>query len=825
MLLKRFFLAFCCVCACASGAFGSGEEFRIQKYEVKDEETLRKESMGYIQVSPEKIEQAIENSENILREQLNIANLGTGEWHKGAVSHLFETCTTDGYNACLKYYEKDGIDGAGRCLCVSKFIDTQTSVSTGFGLIENWLQTENFSELFTRYRNAYNAHVRAFAEYDSIFRSLDGYPLNMVTSNHYNSNDPTLFQRITSATYGLDKAETELADAIWHIRNNLHCSLGYETRYTIDAAPGDDYIKCVWSEPTETPDVYTNWHSLEFRFDDLTETMNSVDARSTAETVASLYFQNSKITGDVFRTDDRDLNYQQCSFLDEQLWGYSIDAEYKQIGSSSNAACWYKDQVIRGEANLHKGEELGLDIDTINMFANYQFGANQNVKMMLETILINKVGGATKRVRCAKRAAKYIPDDAIFDYKHVWPCYVAQESGNGEIQVDFIFDDLSENLGYETSAAKDVGACYTKNGDFDGKNCHGLDKNACAKIGARWDTALNTCVLENVENKQQIDNVIKKAETALKVGAVVASAVATGGTTLYILAAVTVVEVTAEEINTQKRNINTESMRQALSRINTCIKCNKKDSCTYSPETVVNNSETYCMELFEPHDSTSTYGKEHHAVQTIITLYSDNNYQLLDKDPNLRKSAENALKKIFCTPEGRKVMDEVEKNPERFHSKSDTNLSNALRAVSVAASLASTLFLFKGAGWLKALRNGNLSAASLPITTKSVLKAFQPSWTKVVSVDDINKIKKILGSIKESKTLLSDVKNLKGYVDKLNNMQKKVNAIKQISNDGPLYASPASMTVEKAKQFLEEVALLNEVFDVVKQFGCNATIQ
>lgn len=75
------------------------------------------------------------------------------------------------------------------------------------------------------------------------------------------------------------------------------------------------------------------------------------------------------------------------------------------------------------------------------------------------------------------------------------------------IDVDFVFDDLSESGSFSRAAGAQGVQCILAGGRYAaGKDCRGITRERCESMaGTRWDPDAEVCILETVESKNLVD--------------------------------------------------------------------------------------------------------------------------------------------------------------------------------------------------------------------------------------------------------------------------------------------------------------------------------
>lgn len=305
----------------------------------------------------------------------------------------------------------------------------------------------------------------------------------------------------------------------------LICSPEYRQSFN------DDYIKCTDSTGTSF---------FEFRFDDVKESLDNTIKKSVA--VALCQIHSGKMS------DDNVCVLGGCTALNNSLnkFGYSADF----INNMGGARGCKIDFGTVAAADYTLKTAYGVSPEK---FKNLQIQSGADLEFLLRRETqrqMKKQGIAMSNFSCAQSFKTYKTGDITNPKDDILTCVA---NGN---QIDFLFDDMQEMLDFAAGVGASGLQCIADSGGtYDGKNCHGLTKEQCAKLnseidgGTRWDATLETCVLKNAAKAETVKDV---TNIGLSVGLGIAT-VATGGGVMVIVFAVAasagaVAKKTAQEI-------------------------------------------------------------------------------------------------------------------------------------------------------------------------------------------------------------------------------------------------------------------------------------
>ncbi len=300
----------------------------------------------------------------------------------------------------------------------------------------------------------------------------------------------------------------------------ITCSNKYRPSYN------DDYVKC------RSADGQTFY---EFKFDDVKESIDA-DLQSSVKTALCAihggqygvyYCENIKSAA-------------ACGKLGDSARKFGYTSTWSPKGCYFNKA--YSNDLARVDG-----------IDPFYFYTGIQIQANSSVEYRLKSYVQSVMGAQLKSFSCIKNPR---PVDKIEGHSvkgstdDVLRCTI-----NGNIPVDFVFDDMSEfsdtysNGGYQNIDCRVVG------GEYNGHECMYMNEAQCNKLRAlnasgcpsckkiSWDGKY--CRLPSAADATELE---KNTEIATLVGATVvgvAVTVATGGTAAPALALLTVETVGA----------------------------------------------------------------------------------------------------------------------------------------------------------------------------------------------------------------------------------------------------------------------------------------
>ena len=313
----------------------------------------------------------------------------------------------------------------------------------------------------------------------------------------------------------------------------------------------DDYIKCA----TRDSSVY-----YEFKFDDIRE---SVDADRRLSEMGAL----CKLVNSIYDTSRgicRNIDYSTCTnklIPMAQRYGYSVKWE--------NNTCHF---VIK---NTMGSKEFEESLAKINGLDNRAFFNLQVISIRGNFVLedeiesyVKKTISGVKKVTCdpgynTVKVADGVLATIVGNSDDIKRCYVDGKP------IDFVFDDLSEIMGYERKAGESGAKCVGNAGKYDGHYCRGLTKSECFELEEKllselkrkgwagdkdlvdWDEKAGACEL----NDAQFANNINKTGKYTAIVGLTVTGVFTGGSTTAVAVSLMAVELAgiAGEMYTERK--------------------------------------------------------------------------------------------------------------------------------------------------------------------------------------------------------------------------------------------------------------------------------
>ena len=281
------------------------------------------------------------------------------------------------------------------------------------------------------------------------------------------------------------------------------------------ASWNDDYISCTTAD---------NSMFFEFKFDDVFESLDIDIKTSVGRAVCKMHGGHVLRDGDSCTVTDENM----CNKIDKSLQRFGYNANFVKRALNNACEMQYND--------TSNSEELRTAYGIDNMrFRTLQLRSGNDlrffIKRHVESIL------ATKNIELSSFRCEDSFKTLHHGFKNVTnvnddilTCYVNDQP------IDFVFDDMQESWNSISDGGTSGLQCIAVNGgNYDGRRCLGLTKDQCAQAskdivgGTRWDSVLETCVLNSADKAANINRSIEVVtNVGLSAGVIVLS-LATGG--------------------------------------------------------------------------------------------------------------------------------------------------------------------------------------------------------------------------------------------------------------------------------------------------------
>lgn len=313
-----------------------------------------------------------------------------------------------------------------------------------------------------------------------------------------------------------------LAQEYARVKNNhtIKCAESYRTDWN------DDYVKCA----TTNGSAY-----YEFKFDDVKESIDTDLQASLKKAICQGIYGGSMIGG------------YACNSISQATCTGNMAATAKKMGYSVQWDSKYN--YCNFDGIEKKGNTAIKKIDGIDSFIFYsgiQIQANTTIEGSLRDYVRGIMGARLKSFSCVKNprqmskieghSVKGTTDDVL-------RCTI-----NGNQEIDFVFDDMSEfSTTYHEGGMQNID-CKVVGGEYNGRECMYLGKAQCEKLqninSAKcptcqtiyWDGKDNVCRLPSAEAAKDLENNIEMGTlAAAAIGGIVVT-VFTAGTAAPVLA-------------------------------------------------------------------------------------------------------------------------------------------------------------------------------------------------------------------------------------------------------------------------------------------------
>ena len=303
-----------------------------------------------------------------------------------------------------------------------------------------------------------------------------------------------------------------------HHNHNVICSAKYRTDWN------DDYIKC--SDKTGAKNYY------ELQFDDIKESIDNKIQQDVFMAICKTYDGEKREKSNACFFDMHTHNINHNDFI-KSLAKFNYSSTCKPyFGYGQKLSDTY---ICSPEFNSKNASDYQLKtafgIDP-RKFAHLQLKSGADLEFLLKRYTQNQITAAGQKMAsfsCAKSFQTYYTGNNFNNRKEdILTC-----TANGK-EIDFLFDDMNENLDYESDAGTAGLNCIAAAGGvFDGKRCNGLTRTQCdelnKKVPTKWDTTFDTCVLTDAEYATTLNDAANIAGIVATGAALATITVVTGG--------------------------------------------------------------------------------------------------------------------------------------------------------------------------------------------------------------------------------------------------------------------------------------------------------
>ena len=330
----------------------------------------------------------------------------------------------------------------------------------------------------------------------------------------------------------------------------IYCSNNHRTSWN------DDYIKCA----TKDGSVY-----YEFKFDDVRESIDK-DRRLTERSALCRL-----VGGKVNAINDNKV----CKNISDSVCTTTLTNLAKKYGHTvkwENNKCNFVGGL---NAEVMKTDAFNDSLAKIEGLDNRAFFEIQVIAVRKNFVLedeiesyVKKTISGVKKVTCdpgynTVKVADGVLATIVGNSDDIKRCYVDGKP------IDFVFDDLSEIMGYERKAGESGAKCVGNAGKYDGHYCRGLTKSECFELEEKllselkrkgwagdkdlvdWDEKAGACEL----NDAQFANNINKTGKYTAIVGLTVTGVFTGGSTTAVAVSLMAVELAgiAGEMYTERK--------------------------------------------------------------------------------------------------------------------------------------------------------------------------------------------------------------------------------------------------------------------------------
>ncbi len=297
--------------------------------------------------------------------------------------------------------------------------------------------------------------------------------------------------------------------------DDIECS--NETRGKIN-----DYVKCT----SKLKPIY-----YEFKFDSVTGSLAD-DALydSVKYSVCKIHGTNLKSSG----FNNKVVNFcdtsdtEKCSQINDSMSKFAYKSFIKninEVGNKKNNKCVIEQKYDITKDNLR----TAFGINNYNFGKGYQLSAYNDLREKLCEYIKKNANTTINACECDYNFTRVVDNSGLVsEADDVLTCYANEQP------IDFIFDDLNENVERLSQGNMEAFNCSVLGGEYQGKTCYTPDKELCDKIAAAtlsecpeckkayWDEKANACVLPNateaIQHQKNVNIALIAGGAAVNVG-------------------------------------------------------------------------------------------------------------------------------------------------------------------------------------------------------------------------------------------------------------------------------------------------------------------
>lgn len=306
----------------------------------------------------------------------------------------------------------------------------------------------------------------------------------------------------------------------------------------------DDYLSCT---------ALNGSAYYEFKFDDLKETIDH-DIYANVNKAICNGIYNGKLVVD--NTGPNGTFETICYPLAQATCTGNFATTATKLGRKTNwnafhKGCTLNDIENSGNTSIKKVP----DIDSFIFYNGIQIQANSTIEASLREYVRGVMGSQLRTFSCVQNPRQMSKIDGHTvkgTTDDVLRCTI-----NGNQEVDFVFDDMSEWSDTEHEGGMQNIDCKVMGGEYNGRECMYLGETQCKKLQAinvskcptcqqiYWDVKDKVCRLPSAEAAKDMENNIEIATLVAAAAGGVIVTVATGGTAAPALAMLAVETVGA----------------------------------------------------------------------------------------------------------------------------------------------------------------------------------------------------------------------------------------------------------------------------------------
>ena len=385
------------------------------------------------------------------------------------------------------------------------------------------------------------------------------------------------------------KANVQVASAVTLAQEYARVKLGDEIVCSKKhrTASNDDYISC---KSLKKKKYY------EFQFDDVRE---SKDTRIQMDIRKGIYYIHG-VKG-IAATEAKCKEIERTALLFGAITRFST--------ANGQTVCQISFDAIKERKDL----KTACGIDNFEFCRSIQINTNLSTIDYMREHVAKKCNADVSDIRCDSGFRTYTGPGCATTWMapkdDVISCHY-----NGQ-QIDFVFDDVNEAFKYVANAGQQAMPCINSDGNFDGKNCVGLDQQNCEAMqklntkdcpdcrAVKWDAENKMCVLGSAKFATNVGKAVKIGTVAgVAVVAVVATVFSGGaaapGAWAVVAASANGLVITGAAVQVASEAVMTYGVFEPfVKKANLCIQ-NKDSACAESLVIdELNRMQSYSKEL------------------------------------------------------------------------------------------------------------------------------------------------------------------------------------------------------------------------------------